>query len=130
MLGKCLMCTLNKRFERKPKCENCGETGHLAAGKALPVIKKTPSTRQPGKRYAQAAADKTKNEEQTGEKETEAKTDEDTVLTNLKDSLQALKEVKMLLQEFPTLLEASRLCIQAKTKQEKALLVLSALMGD
>ncbi|GBM56175.1 hypothetical protein AVEN_226078-1 [Araneus ventricosus] len=66
----------------------------------------------------------------TEEKETEAKTDEVADLADLKDSLQALKEVKILLQEFPTPLEAARRSRQAKTKQEKALIVLSALMGD
>ncbi|GBM44759.1 hypothetical protein AVEN_28397-1, partial [Araneus ventricosus] len=40
------------------------------------------------------------------------------------------REVKILLQEFPTLLEAARRCRKAKTKQEKAHIVLSALMGD
>ncbi|GBM83138.1 putative pyruvate dehydrogenase E1 component subunit alpha, mitochondrial [Araneus ventricosus] len=54
-----------------------------------------------------------KNVEQTGEKQTEAKTDEVTDLTDLKDSLQALKEVKMLLQA-----RSGRHWRQAKTKQE------------
>ncbi|GBM13392.1 hypothetical protein AVEN_54403-1 [Araneus ventricosus] len=95
----------------------------------MKVIKK-PSNRQPGKSYTQAAADKKRKEGKTEEKEREAKTDEVTDLADLKDSLKALKEVEILLQEFPTLLEAARLCRHAKTKQEKALIVLIARMGD
>ncbi|GBN96393.1 hypothetical protein AVEN_7482-1 [Araneus ventricosus] len=59
-------CNIKEKIA-EPKCLNYGKIEHLAAWKgcrALPVIKK-PSTRQPGKTYAQAAADKTKNEEQT-----------------------------------------------------------------
>ncbi|GBN55460.1 hypothetical protein AVEN_3492-1 [Araneus ventricosus] len=107
-------CSIKKEIA-EPKCVNFGETGHLAAWKGcktLPVIKK-PSTRQRGKIYAQAAADNMKNVEQTGEKQTEAKTDEVTDLTDLKDSLQELKEVKMLLQA-----RSGRHWRQAKTKQE------------
>ncbi|GBN50225.1 hypothetical protein AVEN_40163-1 [Araneus ventricosus] len=51
----------------EPKCVNCGGSGHLAAWKgckAFPVIKK-PSTRQPGRSYAQATAEKTEEAEQT-----------------------------------------------------------------
>ncbi|GBM47672.1 hypothetical protein AVEN_57064-1 [Araneus ventricosus] len=129
--------TSNQRMQHRKKiedlnCINCAEKGHLAAWKgckAFPVIKKS-STRQPGKSYSQAAADKKRKEGKTEEKETEAKTNEDTYLADLKDSLQALKEVKILLKEFLTLLEASLRCRQAKTKQEKALIVLSALMDD
>ncbi|GBN33243.1 hypothetical protein AVEN_10459-1 [Araneus ventricosus] len=50
---------------------------------------------------------------------TETKTEKVMDLTDLKDPLQAPREVKMLLQEFPTLLEADRHCREAQTKQEK-----------
>ncbi|GBM17777.1 hypothetical protein AVEN_99657-1 [Araneus ventricosus] len=75
--------------------------------------------KQPGKSYSQAAADKKRKEEKTDEKNMETKTDKVMDKTDLKDSLQALREVKILLQEFPTLLEATRRCRQAKTEQEK-----------
>ncbi|GBN80938.1 hypothetical protein AVEN_72812-1 [Araneus ventricosus] len=81
--------------------------------KALPVITKT-SDRQPRTSDVQAAAEQEKDE-----KVTETKTEKVIDLTDLKDSLQALTEVKMLLQEFPTLLEADRHCREAQTKQEK-----------
>ncbi|GBM29958.1 hypothetical protein AVEN_167436-1 [Araneus ventricosus] len=51
----------------------------------------------------------------------ETTTDKVIDMTDLKDSLQALKEVKTLLPEFPILLEAARLCRQAKSRQEKVL---------
>ncbi|GBM31193.1 hypothetical protein AVEN_242606-1 [Araneus ventricosus] len=57
-------CSINEKIV-EPVCINCGVKGHLAACKgfqALPVIKK-PSTRQPGKSYAQAAAVKKAQEE-------------------------------------------------------------------
>ncbi|GBM32955.1 hypothetical protein AVEN_268872-1 [Araneus ventricosus] len=79
---------------------------------------------------AQVVAVKERKEEKTYEKVMETKTKKVMDLTDLKDSLQALREVKMLLQEFPTLLEATRRCREVQTKQEKALIVLSALMGD
>ncbi|GBN03627.1 hypothetical protein AVEN_69993-1 [Araneus ventricosus] len=66
--------------------------------KAIPVIRK-PSTRQPGKSYAQAAADKNKKEKKTAEKEIENNAAKITDLAGLKDSLRVLKEVKMLLRE-------------------------------
>ncbi|GBN98844.1 hypothetical protein AVEN_64728-1 [Araneus ventricosus] len=86
--------------------------------KALPVVKKT-SERQPRQSYDHAAAVQKNKEEQTDRKDAEKKTDNVTELTNLKDSLQALKEVNLLLQEFPTLLKSARLCSKARTKQEK-----------
>ncbi|GBO15613.1 hypothetical protein AVEN_28287-1 [Araneus ventricosus] len=119
-------CSANERNE-DPVCINCGVKGHLSAWKgckALPVIKK-PSIRQPGKSYS---ADTKRKEEKTVEKNMETTSDEVMHLTDLEDSLQAPREVKILLQEFPTLLEATRRCRQGKTKQEKALIVLSALM--
>ncbi|GBM39762.1 hypothetical protein AVEN_107177-1 [Araneus ventricosus] len=73
---------------------------------------------KPEKSYAQAAADKNKKEGKTDEKEIEAETDKVTDLTDLKDSLQALKEVKMLLQEFST------------NKQERVIIVIKALLSE
>ncbi|GBO17854.1 hypothetical protein AVEN_28773-1 [Araneus ventricosus] len=94
-----------------------------------PVIRK-PSTRQPGQSYAQEAANQKKKEEKTDEKEIETKTDKVTDFADLKDPLQALKGVQMLLQEFPTLLEAARRCRLAKTKQERVTIVLNALLSE
>ncbi|GBO37630.1 hypothetical protein AVEN_273125-1 [Araneus ventricosus] len=54
-------------------CINCGKTGHLAAWrgcKALPVVSKS-STRQPGKRYAQATTNEPKREIKAYSKNTE-----------------------------------------------------------
>ncbi|GBN49447.1 hypothetical protein AVEN_267005-1 [Araneus ventricosus] len=79
-----------------PICINCGEKGHLAAWKgckALPIIKK-PSARQSGKTYAQAATGESKKEEKTEEKSAEKNTHVIDDMTELKDSLQALKEMK------------------------------------
>ncbi|GBM16008.1 hypothetical protein AVEN_108600-1 [Araneus ventricosus] len=93
--------------------------------KALPLIQKTPA-RQERKSYAQAVAKTYKNDGKIDEKATEA-TEE---LTDLKASINALKEEKTLIQEFPTLLEAARLCRKAKSKNEKVLIVLNALLGE
>ncbi|GBN49236.1 hypothetical protein AVEN_193527-1 [Araneus ventricosus] len=40
-------------------------------------------------------------------------------VSELKDSLDALKELQTLLKEFPTLLEAASQCRSAKSRQEK-----------
>ncbi|GBO11703.1 hypothetical protein AVEN_125651-1 [Araneus ventricosus] len=110
------------------KCVNCGEFGHLAAWKgckSFPIIKKS-SPRQHGRSYAQAAAQKVEKTEQS----TEEKTDDPFDLADIKETIKAIKEVKMLLEEFPTLLEAARLCKSAKTRKEKVHIVLNALMGE
>ncbi|GBM19681.1 hypothetical protein AVEN_199850-1 [Araneus ventricosus] len=123
-------CNITEKIEEST-CINCGEKCHLAAGKgckALPIITKT-AFRQPRKSYAQASAVQ-KKKERTDEKAKETTTEKIMDLTDLKESLQALREVKMLLQEFPTLLEAARRCRKAPTKQEKVLIVLGALLGD
>ncbi|GBN50126.1 hypothetical protein AVEN_4291-1 [Araneus ventricosus] len=94
---------------RRPSLHQQWRKKHLAAWKeckARPVIRK-PSTRQPGQSYAQEAANQKKKEEKTDEKEIEIKTDKVTDLADLKDPLQALKGVQMLLQEFPNLLEGA-----------------------
>ncbi|GBN98911.1 hypothetical protein AVEN_58279-1 [Araneus ventricosus] len=59
-------CSIKEKIA-EPKCVNCGESGHQAEWRgcnAIPVIK-TPSTRQPGRSYAQATAEKTEKKEQT-----------------------------------------------------------------
>ncbi|GBN23210.1 hypothetical protein AVEN_88764-1, partial [Araneus ventricosus] len=109
---------------------NCGEKGHLAAWKgckALPVLTKT-AERRPRRSYAQAVAAQRKNEERTKGKTKETETSEDMDIADLKESLQTLREVQTFIQEFPTLLKAARLCRKAKTKQEKILIVLNALI--
>ncbi|GBL94127.1 hypothetical protein AVEN_185078-1 [Araneus ventricosus] len=124
-------CNIKEKIA-EPTCINCGEKGHFAAWKgckALPVTTK-PTKRQPRKAYAQAAAVQRIKEERTEEIVKEAKTEKLMDLTDLKDSLQTLREVKMLIQEFPTLLEAAKRCKGASTKQEKVLIVLSLFMGD
>ncbi|GBN46767.1 hypothetical protein AVEN_157039-1 [Araneus ventricosus] len=93
-------CGINEKLVEKK-----GYLG-LKGCKAFPVNKK-PSVRQPGKRYVQAAADKKRNEAKTEEKDMKTKTDKDMDLTDFKGSLQALREVKVLLQKFPTLLEVA-----------------------
>ncbi|GBM43165.1 hypothetical protein AVEN_128490-1 [Araneus ventricosus] len=81
----------------------------------LQIITKT-SERHPRKSYAQAAAVQKKKEERTEGKDKETKTEKVMDLTDLKESLQDLRETKMLLQEFPTLLEPARRCREAPTK--------------
>ncbi|GBM49858.1 hypothetical protein AVEN_191256-1 [Araneus ventricosus] len=120
-------CSIKDKIA-EPKCVNCGESGHLAAWKgckSYPIIKK-PSYRQNGKSYAQAASEKV---ELPTKKKTEEKSDDPFDLEDIKDSMKAIKEVKMLLDEFPTLLEAARLSKTAKTRTEKVLIVLNALVG-
>ncbi|GBN61898.1 hypothetical protein AVEN_220457-1 [Araneus ventricosus] len=121
-------CTIKEKIE-EPTCINCGEKGHLAAWKgckALPLIQKT-SIRKPCKTCA--ASSKSRKEEEPEIINAEKTTDMATEVSDLKDSLEALKEVKTLLQEFPTLLEAVRQCRHAKSRQEKVLIVLNALVG-
>ncbi|GBM03817.1 hypothetical protein AVEN_231293-1 [Araneus ventricosus] len=86
--------------------------------------------RKPRRSYAQAAAAQRKNEEQMEEKTRERETKEEMDIAELKESLQALREVQTLIQEFPTLLEEAKLCRKAKTKQEKILIVLNALVKE
>ncbi|GBO19934.1 hypothetical protein AVEN_113864-1 [Araneus ventricosus] len=120
-------CSIKEKIV-DPTCINCGEKGHLAAWKgckALPLIQKS-SVRQERKTYAQATADKKKNEEKTEDKTTVAAD----LITDLKEPINAIREVKTLIQEFPTLLEAARLCREAKTKNEKVLIVLNGLLGE
>ncbi|GBM85745.1 hypothetical protein AVEN_232239-1 [Araneus ventricosus] len=74
-----------------------------------------PSYRQTGRSYT--AAEKV---DQPTEKKTEEKTDDPSDLEDFKESMKAIKEVKTLLDEFPTLLEAARLCKVAKTRTESA----------
>ncbi|GBM42216.1 hypothetical protein AVEN_234952-1 [Araneus ventricosus] len=88
--------------------------------KSLPLIQKT-SARQERKSYAQAATKTFKNDGKIEEKATEATED----ITDLKASINALKEVKTVIQEFPTLLEAAPLCRKAKSENEKPLLCLT-----
>ncbi|GBN95666.1 hypothetical protein AVEN_220785-1 [Araneus ventricosus] len=47
-------------------------------------------------------------------------------IEEIKETLQALKEIKELLQEFPTQLEAAKIC---KSREEEILIVLEALVG-
>ncbi|GBM90310.1 hypothetical protein AVEN_116301-1 [Araneus ventricosus] len=105
-------CSITEKIV-DPTCLNCGEKGHLAAWKgckALPLIQKTLAW-QPGKSYAQAAADETRKEEKTEINNAEPATD----MFDLKDSLQALKQVILLLQDFPTLKRS----FVEKPKQDK-----------
>ncbi|GBM12567.1 hypothetical protein AVEN_188725-1 [Araneus ventricosus] len=113
-------------------CLYCGEKGHLAAWKgckALPVITK-PAVRHNRKSYVQAATVQKKTFPNPEGKIEEVDTEQATDLTDFKESLQALRELKTLIQEFPTLLEAERLCRKTKNKQEKILVVLNALVSD
>ncbi|GBN32552.1 hypothetical protein AVEN_169751-1 [Araneus ventricosus] len=91
-----------------------------------------PSTHQKdlSQANAQAAAGKSKNDEKAEEMREEKSTDAVDDITELKESLQALKEVKTLIQEFSTLLETARLCRKATIKKEKVLIVLNALLSD
>ncbi|GBM19334.1 hypothetical protein AVEN_200266-1 [Araneus ventricosus] len=50
-------------------------------------------------------------------------------LTDIKDSLEALLDLKYLIQEFPTIIEATKKCKQVKTKEEKVMIVLNSLLG-
>ncbi|GBN47370.1 hypothetical protein AVEN_245671-1 [Araneus ventricosus] len=79
--------------------------------------------------YGQAEAQR-KNEKRTEEKTKKTETKEEMDISELKESLQPLREVQTLIQEFPTLLEAAKLCRKAKTKQEKILIVLNALVQE
>ncbi|GBO37983.1 hypothetical protein AVEN_46350-1 [Araneus ventricosus] len=81
---------------------------------------------QTGRSYAEAAAEKA---DQPIKTKTEEKTDDPFDLEDIKESMKAIKEVKTLLDEFPTLLEVARLCKVAKTRTEKVLIVLNALVG-
>ncbi|GBM41637.1 hypothetical protein AVEN_198386-1 [Araneus ventricosus] len=124
-------CSITEKII-EPTCINCGEKGHSAAWKgckALPVITK-PAVRQNRKSYAQAATVQKKTFPNPEGKIEEVETEQTTDLTDLNESLQALRELKTLIQEFPTLLEAARLCRKAKNKQEKILIVLNALVSD
>ncbi|GBM97030.1 hypothetical protein AVEN_234753-1 [Araneus ventricosus] len=116
----------------EPTCINCGEKGHLAAWKgwkALPIITK-PAVRQNKKTYAQAATVQKKTTPNPEGKLKEVEAEQTTDLSDFKESLQMLRELKTLIQEFLTLLEAVRLCRKAKNKQEKVVIVLNALVSD
>ncbi|GBN12587.1 hypothetical protein AVEN_226793-1, partial [Araneus ventricosus] len=112
----------------EPKCVNCGETGHLAAWKGcktIPVIT-GPATRQPRKTYAQAANKDTSEGEKKSPKQEKNTTEIIAGLADIKESLEALRDLKYLIQEFPTIIEAAKKCKQVKTK---VMIVLNPLMG-
>ncbi|GBN82462.1 hypothetical protein AVEN_126817-1 [Araneus ventricosus] len=120
-----------KEIIQEPTCINCGEKGHLAAWKgykAFPLNQKT-AIRKPGKSYAQAAENKNRNEDKPEMKKAEKTPDAAPDISELKDSLDTLKELQNLLKEFPTLLEVARQCRHAISRQEKVLIVLNALVG-
>ncbi|GBM25295.1 hypothetical protein AVEN_172099-1 [Araneus ventricosus] len=124
-------CSITEKII-EPTCINCGEKGHLAAWKgckALPIIKK-PAVRQKKKTCAQAATAQKKTTPIPEGKSKGVEAEQTTDLSDLKESLQTLREIKTLIQEFPTLLEAVSLCRKAKNKQEKILIVLNALVSD
>ncbi|GBM75562.1 hypothetical protein AVEN_88374-1 [Araneus ventricosus] len=96
-----------------------------------PSNKKNHQSGSPEKAMLKQQQIRKERKKKAEEKDAETKANKVMDLTGLTDSLHVLREVKIiLLQEFPTLLEAARRCRQAKTKQEKALIVLSALKGD
>ncbi|GBM39764.1 hypothetical protein AVEN_107178-1 [Araneus ventricosus] len=48
--------------------------------------------------------------------------------SDLKEAMENLKDIRKLLQEFPTTIEASKLIKKAKKKQEKILIIINALI--
>ncbi|GBM92786.1 Nucleic-acid-binding protein from transposon X-element [Araneus ventricosus] len=121
-------CGITEKIENSV-CINCGEKGHLAAWrgcKALPVISKT-SQRIPGKSFAQAASQSIRKDPPPTHKESETVQDPLHAISDIRETLQALKEIKEFLEEFPTLLEAAKKCKAARTREEKLLIVLEAL---
>ncbi|GBN70468.1 hypothetical protein AVEN_90349-1 [Araneus ventricosus] len=139
MNPRCIKCngqpaTRNFAIKEKieePTCINCGEKGHLAAWKrckAHQIIQKT-STRKTGKSYAQAEANKNRNEEKPELKNAKKTPDMIPEVSELKDSLDPLKELQTFVKEFTILLEAASQCRSAKSRQEKVLIVLNALVG-
>ncbi|GBN57703.1 hypothetical protein AVEN_232435-1 [Araneus ventricosus] len=122
-------CEITEKIEN-PVCINCGEKGHLAAWrgcKALPVIRKT-SLRIPGKSFAQVTSQNIRKESPpTTHKEAETIQDTLPAITDVRETLQALKELKDFLREFPTLIKAAKKCKTARTREEKMLIVLEAL---
>ncbi|GBO33729.1 hypothetical protein AVEN_258235-1 [Araneus ventricosus] len=124
-------CSIKEKLP-VPKCVNCGESGHIAAWKgckAFPVIAK-PSSKRTNRSYADIAAGKREKMEKTPGRTAEERPSTSQDLPDIKESLQAIKDLKSILGEFPTLLEAIRLCKKAKTKQEKILIILNALVSD
>ncbi|GBM76046.1 Nucleic-acid-binding protein from transposon X-element [Araneus ventricosus] len=122
-------CKITEKIEN-PVCINCGEKGHLAAWrgcKALPVLRK-PSIRIPGKSFAEAASQGLRKDPPSA---THGKTGTSQEplpeISDIKETLLALKELKEFLQEFPTLLEAAKKCKAARSREEKLLIVLNAL---
>ncbi|GBM23172.1 hypothetical protein AVEN_259199-1, partial [Araneus ventricosus] len=112
----------------EPKCVNCCETGHLVAWKGckdIPVIT-GPATRQPSKTYAQAANEDASEREKKSPKQEENTTEVIAGLTDIEDSLEALRDLKYFIQEFPTIIEAAKKCKQVKTK---VMIVLNPLLG-
>ncbi|GBM96956.1 hypothetical protein AVEN_69324-1 [Araneus ventricosus] len=94
---------------------------HLAAWKvckALPVIKK-PSIRQPRKSHAQTAADKKRKEKGQSRRSDGFKR----LTTSAERSKNATTRISN-----PA--EAARLCRNAKSREEKVLIVLKALVSD
>ncbi|GBM99479.1 hypothetical protein AVEN_75747-1, partial [Araneus ventricosus] len=88
------------------------------------------TTRKPGKSYAQAAANKYRNEDKPEMKNAKKTPDMIPEVSELNDSLDVPKELQALLKEFPTLLEAASQCRSAKSRQEKVLILLNALVGE
>ncbi|GBM99314.1 hypothetical protein AVEN_199411-1 [Araneus ventricosus] len=97
----------HQREERRTKTDG---TGHLAAWKgckAIPVITGS-ATRQPRKTHAQAAKKDTSEGERKSPQQEENTIEVIAGLTDIKDSLEALRDLKYLIQEFPTIIEAAK----------------------
>ncbi|GBO35437.1 hypothetical protein AVEN_19820-1, partial [Araneus ventricosus] len=122
-------CSIKEKLP-VPKCVNCGESGHIAAWKgckAFPVIAK-PALKRSNRSYADIAAGKREKTEKTTGRTAEEHPSISQDIPDIKESLQAIKDLKSILGEFPTLLEAIKLCKKPKTKQEKILIILNALI--
>ncbi|GBN24274.1 hypothetical protein AVEN_50770-1 [Araneus ventricosus] len=52
------------------------------------------------------------------------------VHAELKDSIEALRDVKLLSQEFPTIIKAAKRNKQAKSRGEKIMIGLNTLLGN
>ncbi|GBN39763.1 hypothetical protein AVEN_110052-1 [Araneus ventricosus] len=115
-------CSIKEKIE-EPTCINCGEKGHLAAWKgckAHPLIQKN-SDRKIGKTYAQATSNKSKRDEEPELKNAEKTPDIDTELSDLKDSLQAMKEMNVCKNFLPCLKRRVNAVMQNHTKKKCSL---------
>ncbi|GBM83493.1 hypothetical protein AVEN_199585-1 [Araneus ventricosus] len=72
--------------------------------------------RQPRKSYAQAASKGAREGEKKTSQREENTPEVSPGLADLKDSLEALRDVRFLIQEFPTIIEAAKRCKQAKSR--------------